>query len=336
MMNHNDHCDNCFKTNCKYEICKLVQCKQFGCIFKMHACKQEDHKLVCQRERVPCINILFGCSVILFRSELKNHLAICPASSVACSFEYNRWPLHTREKRLNNFNDQFNYRERLLEDLDSSLSVALAYRDQEMLSDLEKYKKIKRLFRNNLTKKYPPVPISPYLCSSKVLNLQNTEPNNSDDHTLIRSTSLTKCSSFVSTTSQTASTISDDDSDSPWHRKNPSGLSKSIMNKLSNNNNLIVETKEPVNLVDCKSEKEQSTSNSDSSSDNEDQNYSSCRIKKLKKKKPENRLNQRLNVDLNIEFIAHHQIKPKQMYSFKCGADFRRDEFCNHYRNVHR
>ena len=102
----------------------------------MHQCKEDDHRLICLKERVPCINHDYGCNLVLFRNDLKNHLGICPASVVSCSFEYNRWPVHTREERLNSFNDQFDCKQRFLDDLDSCLAVALAYRDQVMLNDL--------------------------------------------------------------------------------------------------------------------------------------------------------------------------------------------------------
>lgn len=322
----------------------------------MHQCKHEDHRSICLRERVPCINSEFGCSLVLYRNDLKTHLARCPASVVSCSFEYNRWPSHSREKRLNSFNDQFNYKERLLDDLDSSLSVALAYRDQEMLNDLDKFRRMKRLFRNNLTRKYPAVPMSPYLSSTKTLSVQN-EPN---DQALLRSNSLTKCSSFVSTASQTASTItiSDEDSDSStlqMHR-NPPGLRKSIMDKLTNTNVLsnVMENKEL--LVDERSGLDEPTSSTQpcavqhqstpshsscsqhhlstsSNSSSEDENVQpACKLKKPRSAKEPGKL----IVSIDLEFLANHQIKPKRMYSFRCGADFRRDEYCLHYQNVHR
>lgn len=299
--------------------------------------------MICLRERVPCINRDFGCSLQLFREHLKTHLSKCPASVVSCSFEYNRWSSYTREKRLGSFNDQFNYKQHLLDDLDSSLAVALAYRDQEMLQDLNKFKKIKRLFRNNMTRKYPAVPMSPYLSSSKTLD----EPNDP-----IRSNSLTKCSSFVSTASQTASTItiSDEDSDSStlqMHR-NPPGLRKSIMDKLTNNNLANVsENKEllvtesngldvSTNLSNQPSHSscgQHHLSSTSSNSSSEDE-LPMKTPRKRRLKEPDSL--DHLIVDLDLEFLANHQIKPKQMYSFRCGTDFRRDEYYQHYQNVHR
>ena len=318
----------------------------------MHQCKSDDHQLICLRERVPCINSDFGCSLVLFRDDLKTHLGKCPASVVSCSFEYNRWPSYTREKRLDSFSNRLNNRQRLLlDDLDSSLSVALAFRDQEMLNDLSRFKKMKRLFRNNLTRKYPAVPMGPYLSSTKTLAAQS-EPSGH---------ALTKCSSFVSTASQTASTItiSDDDSDSStlqMHR-NPPGLRKSIVSKLTNNSlSNVLETKELLveersgpnestqrestghqassysSSIPSSSQPHLSTSSSSSSDDEQPP-----KLKKPRKRSTEepSKLDH-LIVDLNLEFLANHQIKPKEMYSFRCGSDFRRDEYAAHYRNVHR
>ena len=363
-MDPHAHCNGCFKLKCSYEPCPLIECEQNGCKSRMHQCKLDDHRSICLRQRVPCINSEFGCALRLYRNDLKTHLAKCPASVVSCSFEYNRWPAHSREKPLNSFNDRFNYKQHLLDDLDSSLSVALAYRDQEMLNDLDKFKRIKRLFRNNLTRKYPAVPMSPYLCATKTLQ---SEPN---DQALVRSNSLTKCSSFVSTASQTASTItiSDEDSDSStlqMHR-NPPGLRKSIMDKLTSTNvlsnvmenkELLVEerraldepttsTAQPSGASPCTGQStgghsscsQHHLSTSSNSSSEDESVLPVCKLKKPKRSRTSKEPGKldHLIVDLDLEFLANHQIKPKRMYSFRCGADFRRDEYCLHYQNVHR
>ena len=345
-MEPHGHCESCFKVNCKYDLCKLMDCIQPGCGQRMHSCKQQDHLNICLKVRVPCLNSEFGCNLVLLRDHIRNHLQRCPASVVNCksntflirllirfllkfifissgSFEYNRWPVHSREKRLSNFNEQF--KNKLIDDsnLRSNLNIALAYRDQEMLNELYKYRSMRRLFKNNLTRLYPAVPISTYVCSTKVLNLNEDTPKD-----LVKSSSLTKCSSFVSTASYTASTItnSDDDSDSPWKlHRSPPGLTKSVVEKLTDNGQ-----------SNGHGNKDELTDESTSSASTNEDERPRCKVKRSKKKfKNQGKLDH-LILDLNIEFIANHQIKPKQMYTFLCASDFRRDEYCSHYQNVHR
>jgi hypothetical protein len=46
-------------------------------------------------------------------------------------------------------------------------------------------------------------------------------------------------------------------------------------------------------------------------------------------------LNELLGLDLNVESITRYQAKPRSMYTFLCLQEFRRDEYSNHFRNVH-
>lgn len=84
-MDSHSHCDNCFKLNCDHAVCKLIDCRQSGCGFRMHECKQQDHlDRICSRVRVPCINSELGCHLFMLRSDLGTHLERCPASAVNC------------------------------------------------------------------------------------------------------------------------------------------------------------------------------------------------------------------------------------------------------------
>ncbi|XP_069693934.1 F-box only protein 30-like [Periplaneta americana] len=42
-----------------------------------------------------------------------------------------------------------------------------------------------------------------------------------------------------------------------------------------------------------------------------------------------------LGLDLTLESITRYQTKPKNMYTFLCAQEFRRDEYSWHYKNVH-
>ncbi|PIK36413.1 putative F-box only protein 30-like [Apostichopus japonicus] len=42
-----------------------------------------------------------------------------------------------------------------------------------------------------------------------------------------------------------------------------------------------------------------------------------------------------LGLDLSMESITRYQTKPDSMYTFLCAQEFRRDEFANHFKNVH-
>lgn len=82
---HHTHCDNCVKINCDNHSCEVIDCRQAGCVFRMHECKQQDHlDNICSRVRVPCINSEFGCTFLVRRHDLRTHLERCPASAVSC------------------------------------------------------------------------------------------------------------------------------------------------------------------------------------------------------------------------------------------------------------
>lgn len=213
------------------------------------------------------------------------------------------------------------------QNLRTSLSFALAFKDQSLLKELYKYKNITKLMKNNLTKRNIPLPISPYLSylsSKKVLFLDEDPTADS----LMKSNSLTKCNSFVSTTSYTASTNSDNDSDS-----SPKGLRKSICEQLTNQQNKNLDRSNQNLSIDWINDKEKSINEL---SDTEDENSDYQMNYKMKKKfKNPDKLDH-LILDPNlIEFYSSHQIKPSQMYTFICSENLRREEYHSHYRNYH-
>lgn len=90
------HCLNCVNVaKCSARLerrtsCPIVHCK-LECGASFHACKCQEHQLLCPNVKVPCANAVNGCPVWLLRSQLGSHLQHCPASLVYCTAEWNRW-----------------------------------------------------------------------------------------------------------------------------------------------------------------------------------------------------------------------------------------------------
>lgn len=128
-MNHR-HCNQCFNARCHVSArlsnsCALIKCpKNCGAI--LHACKREEHQLLCSNEAVPCLNALYGCPLHVQRRRMAKHLEVCPASVVCCSQEWNRWPVSGEDTDLYR---KLSENPQTLENLD----VAAAVRDQELL-----------------------------------------------------------------------------------------------------------------------------------------------------------------------------------------------------------
>ncbi|RWS22971.1 uncharacterized protein B4U80_05564 [Leptotrombidium deliense] len=151
------HCDNCVKVKkCSVkpkagESCAIIECEA-NCGFMFHSCKLSEHRLLCHNERIDCLNVTYGCPFRILRSDIAKHLIVCPANVIHCTVEWNRWPLHTIDKRLT---QPF-----VSQSLDvNHLDVALTLRDQRMLKQLWNASRKKRsTLRNRLTRKYPAVP----------------------------------------------------------------------------------------------------------------------------------------------------------------------------------
>jgi len=136
------HCDKCFDLHCRVPLetfvcCGLLSCNR-GCGARMHECKAEEHAVLCPNQNVPCLNAHYGCPLAMPRHRLAPHLEVCPASVVACSQEWNRWPiadgdaaLYSRLPRGGPENDK-----------EVPLDVAMALRDQELLFRSIRMKKV--------------------------------------------------------------------------------------------------------------------------------------------------------------------------------------------------
>ncbi|XP_071752263.1 F-box only protein 30a [Centroberyx gerrardi] len=124
------HCLKCINRRCMTRPETGVSCDLIGCPLVcgavFHACKIEEHRLLCPYERVPCLNSGFGCPFTIARIKMAEHLETCPASVVCCTMEWNRWPV--------SYADRKSY-ENLSKDFDEveQLDMALALQDQRML-----------------------------------------------------------------------------------------------------------------------------------------------------------------------------------------------------------
>ncbi|XP_061638897.1 F-box only protein 40 [Phyllopteryx taeniolatus] len=132
-----EHCERCYAVHCQAPPrvsvgCAVVRCPN-GCGAFLHACKEDEHRLLCPNETVTCLNADYGCPLSMPRHRRAPHLEACPASVVGCSQEWNRWPVPD--------NDLTFYRN-VSQQSEGHLDVALALRDQELLFKSIKMKSI--------------------------------------------------------------------------------------------------------------------------------------------------------------------------------------------------
>uniref|UniRef100_A0A671KN76 F-box protein 40 n=1 Tax=Sinocyclocheilus anshuiensis TaxID=1608454 RepID=A0A671KN76_9TELE len=124
------HFEKCHNQHCKIPVdiptsCFFISCHlQCGAAF--HLCKEDEHRLLCPKEIVPCLNAGYGCPMTMTRQRLAQHLELCPASVITCTLEWNRWPV--------NETDTMFYRNALQDTTSmSQLDLAMALRDQKLL-----------------------------------------------------------------------------------------------------------------------------------------------------------------------------------------------------------
>lgn len=216
------HCSTCIKVS-KCNIrhvpgnsCEIIYCDN-DCGARFHTCKYREHKLLCANEKVPCINAVNGCPILLARRDTGRHLATCPASVVHCTMEWNRWPVCSRERQMHIPFHQPNPNARA-----GQLDVALALRDQRMLNQwLRAPRKTRRALRNSLTRRFPAVPLQ--------LRGSGSGGSNHSNGVDINGT----YSSSENSSTYPSRTITDDEEDTPWEmRKAPPGLQRSVCGEL--------------------------------------------------------------------------------------------------------
>lgn len=131
------HCLNCVNVaKCSARLekrvsCQIVHCK-LECGASFHACKGDEHQLLCANVKVPCANAVNGCPAWMLRNQLGSHLQHCPASLVFCTAEWNRWGWR-RSKTMRD--PQYVHRQCADQSGRLQLDFALAMRDLRSLTD---------------------------------------------------------------------------------------------------------------------------------------------------------------------------------------------------------
>ena len=337
-----DHCSVCFKMNCMLKPDNITSCPPINCPaacgVRLHMCKLPEHKLVCQKERVSCINKECGCPIEIIREKMAKHLSVCPANVILCSSEWNRWPMYSQDRGWKAPLPIKNPHVKC-----GQLDVAFALRDQTVL--IESFKtpiKTRRILRNPLTQQYPAVPIQ-------------------------------SLSSMQESWTSDSSQLSDDDSGTPWDlNQSPPGLQRTIANRLSAYSSSSKKTENKSCGFDYVSGKQGLKRLAEIAKENE------MKGKEFQKSERENqavvnlnsniveiasdtklssnnmitdsmdglhddlniyhedkKLHEILGLDLTIHFISAYQAKPLKMFTFLCGREFRREEYAWHVKNFH-
>lgn len=337
------HCGGCRVINCTVTPDDVTSCAMTFCAsscgLRFHTCKSFEHKKVCPKEKVPCINKFYGCPIELARDKIPEHLPVCPASVIQCSREWNRWPMHSPEKGWKAPMPYSNPHVKC-----GQLDVALAMRDQKTL--MESFKtpvRTRKILRNALNQQYPAVPIF-------MSNQQSTD--------------------MESSTSD-ASLFSDDDTGTPWDlNQSPPGLQQAVRNQLLGASKQATESlTRALDYVTGKQglerlgeitkkrlEKEQKAQEEKCSEERRstetqlaktshplpadtsmsiDQTSTSQTEDDLDVYIKEKKLHEVLGVDLRTSFISSYYAKPQKMFTFLCGQEFRRDEYPWHIKNFH-
>lgn len=155
------HCEHCFKiSRCNEKpkdgfCCEIIRCPQ-DCGHRLHGCKLDEHRLLCSNQRVPCLNKSFGCSAVMARRQIGDHLPVCPASVVVCNAEWNRWSLGAKEREKvtigKNITSQYEPK---------NIDMALALHDQELVNEMQAMPKDLRMTMcNGITRRFPSLPLS--------------------------------------------------------------------------------------------------------------------------------------------------------------------------------
>ncbi|XP_077567019.1 F-box only protein 30-like [Stigmatopora nigra] len=124
------HCMTCVNQRCTLKPQPGISCDLTGCNLAcgavFHACKLEEHNILCPLARVPCLNSAYGCPAHMARRQISAHLPLCPAGVVCCTMEWNRWPVSCTD---------YSSYDRLSRGVEEAgqLDMALALQDQRTL-----------------------------------------------------------------------------------------------------------------------------------------------------------------------------------------------------------
>ncbi|XP_010867861.2 F-box only protein 40 [Esox lucius] len=125
-----DHCEKCYNLFCQAPVntaisCAVIKCR-LRCGASFHKCKDEQHRLLCLEEKVPCLNVGYGCPFSMPRRRLAQHLEACPASTLICSQQWIRFPATETDSGIQRTT-------RADPDYEKQLNVSTALRDQDLL-----------------------------------------------------------------------------------------------------------------------------------------------------------------------------------------------------------
>ncbi|KAJ7990165.1 hypothetical protein DPEC_G00297490 [Dallia pectoralis] len=125
-----DHCESCYSLFCRAPVntsvsCAVIRCR-LRCGASFHRCKDEQHQLLCPEEKVPCLNVGYGCPFTMPRRRLAKHLEVCPASTVICSQQWIRFPSTETDSGFHRTTQAQPVYEK-------QLNVSTALRDQNLL-----------------------------------------------------------------------------------------------------------------------------------------------------------------------------------------------------------
>ena len=171
--NLHDHCNQCYDRNCSASpqpgnACSLMNCDT-DCGARFHKCKASEHQLLCPNAKIECVNAIYGCPVDIQRRQVCKHLEVCPASVINCTMEWNRWPVYASER-------QPQQPLQLVPDNFTQLDIALALRDQRMLTkSMKASKRTRQILTNALNRRHPAVPLSVQLTGSEVVDSEEEQ-----------------------------------------------------------------------------------------------------------------------------------------------------------------
>ena len=80
------HCTTCYDIKCYRGpepgvACDVIRCPR-ECGSRYHACKADDHMVLCPNAPVSCT--IFGCPALRDRKGIRDHMQRCPANVVMC------------------------------------------------------------------------------------------------------------------------------------------------------------------------------------------------------------------------------------------------------------
>lgn len=332
-----EHCENCVKFYCNAtDGCRMILC-ELGCGAQFHGCKKKDHKNVCQKCRIPCINSGYGCPAILPREKLKTHLHSCPASVIFCTMEWNRYPVYSKSRL--SWVPFFQPNPVLVK---GHLDVELAFRDQKILREV---------FRRRCKKGKAKVDL---LRTSTITPKQHGNSNANEPQ---QSSSLKPDSrkiAMASALSSLESKLRQLRDGGEYSGENPKTESEDLLVKVTRTNN------SDVLFPDGSLIPSDSTDDLEKPIDESDPLEIELRLLQLPKddklevieqdqKKPPIflddtippppvhlplYLDKPLGLNVVVETLPKFQ-KQFPMYSIPCNQVFRRDEYNGHFKNVH-